>query len=319
LNLNKFIQDYLNFSRKDRIGIIVLLSFLLFVFFLPSFKSLLTPRKSIKIDSSWIGFLKKTEEKSQRNSKQDNENFPAAVAEKNDYEYDKNVNSNSALFYFDPNTLSANEWKRLGLRDKTIKTIHNYLNKGGKFRKPEDFQKVYGLKQNEYELLSPYIKIENKKEYSPIEKQAFEKRKEETAYSPHLHYAVVDINMADTTAFIALPGIGSKLAGRIINFREKLGGFYTAEQLKETYGLQDSVFQKIKPYLKLENKSVKKINLNTATKEELKIHPYIKWNIANAIIEYRNQHGNFSNLEDLKKIQAINEDMFTKLVNYITL
>ena len=71
-------------------------------------------------------------------------------------------------------------------------------------------------------------------------------------------YSIIDVNTADTTAFISLPGIGSKLAARIITFREKLSGFYSVEQIGETYGLPDSTFQKIKQYLKLDNASVKK-------------------------------------------------------------
>ena len=61
---------------------------------------------------------------------------------------------------------------------------------------------------------------------------------------------MVNINTADTSAFIALPGIGNKLALRIVNFRDKLGGFYSIDQIGETYGLPDSVFRKIKPILK---------------------------------------------------------------------
>ena len=103
-------------------------------------------------------------------------------------------------------------------------------------------------------------------------------------------YTIVDINKADTSAFISLPGIGNKLALRIVNFREKLGGFYSIDQIGETYGLPDSSFQKIKPFLKLETSLLKKFNINSATKDEMKLHPYIKWNLANAIVEYRNQH-----------------------------
>src|SRR6185436_20843184 len=107
-------------------------------------------------------------------------------------------------------------------------------------------------------------------------------------------YSIIDINTADTTAFISLPGIGSKLAVRIVTFREKLGGFYSVLQIGETFGLPDSTFQKIKQYLKLENTTIKKININTATVDELKAHPYIKWSIANPIVAYRNEHGRFS-------------------------
>ncbi|MEI9908827.1 MAG: helix-hairpin-helix domain-containing protein [Bacteroidota bacterium] len=131
-------------------------------------------------------------------------------------------------------------------------------------------------------------------------------------------YAAIDINTADTTAFISLPGIGSKLAARIVNFRDKLGGFYSISQVGETYGLPDSAFQKVKQYLKLENAFVKKININTATVDELKAHPYIKFAIANPIIAYRKEHGPFSKVEDVKKMMTITGDIYNKISPYLT-
>ena len=115
-----------------------------------------------------------------------------------------------------------------------------------------------------------------------------------------------------------MPGIGSKLANRIIAFREKLGGFYKVEQVAETYGLPDSVFQKIKEKLVIGNSNVKKMNINNATVDELKVHPYIRYNIANAIVQYRNAHGNFSTVQDLKKIMIITEDIYSKVAPYLT-
>ena len=151
------------------------------------------------------------------------------------------------MFYFDPNTLSKEGWQKLGIRDKTIKTIENYLSKGGHFRKPEDLQRVYGLRKNEYERLAPFIKIQpESKEHT--EKNFAAKNSSAENHVPLKSYRSlpVDINSADTSAFIALPGIGSKLAARIINFRDKLGGFYSIDQVRETFGLPDSTFQKIK-------------------------------------------------------------------------
>lgn len=139
-------------------------------------------------------------------------------------------------------------------------------------------------------------------------------------YSPYTpRYSPVDINLGDTTAFIALPGIGNKLASRIINFREKLGGFYSFNQVSEVYGLADSIFQKIKPYLQLNDATVKKININTATIDELKAHPYIKYNIAKAIIAYRNEHGSFLKTEDLKNIMLINDELYLRILPYASI
>jgi competence ComEA-like helix-hairpin-helix protein len=97
-----------------------------------------------------------------------------------------------------------------------------------------------------------------------------------------------------------------------------LGGFYSVTQVGETFGLPDSTFQKIKQYLKLENTSIKKININKTTVDELKAHPYIKYSLANPIIAYRNEHGEFAKLEDIKKIMAVTDDVYNKIAPYLT-
>jgi DNA uptake protein ComE-like DNA-binding protein len=126
----------------------------------------------------------------------------------------------------------------------------------------------------------------------------------------------VSVNEADTTAFIDLPGIGSKLAARIISFREKLGGFYSVDQVGETYGLSDSSFQKIRPYLANAG-TVRQLDLNAATAEELKDHPYFRWTLARAIVAYRNQHGPFKDLSELKNISVIDVASYQRIVHYL--
>ena len=127
----------------------------------------------------------------------------------------------------------------------------------------------------------------------------------------------VEINTADTSALIALPGIGTKLAQRIINFREKLGGFYAVSQVSETFGLADSVFRKIEPLLRLEVKTLRKININTATAEELKVHPYLKWNVINALLAYRKEHGLFRKTDDLKQVMAVTDELYGRIAPYL--
>ncbi|MEJ0079640.1 MAG: helix-hairpin-helix domain-containing protein [Puia sp.] len=82
-------------------------------------------------------------------------------------------------------------------------------------------------------------------------------------------FTETDVNLADSIAWSNLPGIGEKLASRIIHFREKLGGFYQLDQVAETYGLPDTTFQKIKPYLRIHSVPLHQIDINTATKEIL--------------------------------------------------
>jgi competence protein ComEA len=281
----------MKWTRRDRIGIITLASLIILVFLLPHYYHPWTKRK-YPADTAWIAAIRKLE------IKEDSDDYKVRAAE---------------TFYFDPNKTSFHEWKRLGIAERTIRTIQKYLSKGGKFRKAEDLKKIYGFQSDDYERLEPFVRIETKTEVVFIEKTYPKYEK------PAAKTIVIEINLADTSAFISLPGIGSKLASRIVNFREKLGGFYSVEQVGETFGLADSTFQKIKKYLKLEISAVKKININTASNDELKAHPYIRWNLAKAIIAYRNEHGLFKGLEELKNIMAITNEVYSKLEPYLEL
>lgn len=219
------------------------------------------------------------------------------------------------LFFFDPNTLDEDGWRKLGIRDKTIGTIKNYLAKGGRFRKAEDISKIWGLAKEDAERIIPFVRLpaaENKATLFEQTKPGAKPEKKEFSQ------ALIDINTADTTALIALPGIGSKLSQRIINFRDRLGGFHSVEQVGETFGLPDSTFQKIKKRLVVKTASLKRINVNTATVDELKAHPYIRYAIGNAIVQYRNQHGNFSSVDELKKIMAVTEEVYSKALPYLS-
>jgi competence ComEA-like helix-hairpin-helix protein len=268
-----------------------------------------------RIDTSWISELKKSEIK---NSDSDEKSF-------NEYskrtgrsdEADHRVSGSTKaieLFYFDPNTVDAAGWGKLGIKDKTIHTIQNYLNKGGRFFKAADLKRIYGLHPDEYARLEPFVKIERSNSIADNTIDNTKKEKEPRQPSDNS----VDINSGDTSAFISLPGIGAKLATRIVGFRDKLGGFYSINQIGEVYGLQDSVFQKIKKYLKLENSSVKKININTATLDELKAHPYIRYTLDNPIVSYRKDHGPFSKIEDIKKVLVVTDEVYDKVAPYMT-
>lgn len=229
--------------------------------------------------------------------------------------YDKTFTG--TMFYFDPNTLDAGGWSKLGIRQRTIEGIGKYLSKGGRFRDAESLRKIWGLSDEEKERLIPYVRIaggENAEKsysgsYQPYEKKGYEKKAVQ----------IVDINAGDSAAFVNLPGIGRGFAGRILKFRNRLGGFYKVEQIGETFGLPDSVFKKIVPYLKVSGDNIHKINLNTATNDELKAHPYIRWQLAKVITEYRKQHGDFKSLEDLKKIMIIDEATYEKNSPYLSL
>jgi competence ComEA-like helix-hairpin-helix protein len=316
-----FIKEYLSFTKKERTGIFILLLIILICILLPFLFPYFISQKTYdhsQFDKEIAKLKIQQADTTNRNynSKFDENNY-ANYSEpnyKNDY-----TKLKGELFYFDPNTASVDDWKRLGIRDKTAQTIQKYINKGGHFYKPEDIGKIWGLHRDDIDRLLPFVRIGNlKTKYARNDSFDFKKNIDSYKYKkPPVQN--VEINSADTTAFIALPGIGSKLAQRIMAFRDKLGGFYSIDQIRETYGLPDSTFIKIKPKLNLTNVSVKKININTATLEEMKSHPYIRYNIANAIVQYRRQHGNFSSVEDIKKIMIITDEVYNKVSPYLTI
>lgn len=324
---NNLIKDYFSFTKKERIGVIVLVLVIIIVFLIPY----LLPQRKENINlADWEQFkvqsdkLRKPEKDSKTFTEPNEESSPSYDSQKDLSAFAKHEPIKSGLFYFDPNTLSEQGWEKLGLRRRTISTIQNYLSKGGRFTHSADLGKIYGLHKNELERLMPYVKINNiftlgvKRANSQNFQQSSSYRSASSKYSS-TSISVLDINTADTTQLIALPGIGSKLAGRIIHFREKLGAFYSVDQLSDVYGLPDSTFQKLRSRLTVSSKSLKIININTADVNELKELPYIKWNLANAIIEFRNRHGKFTNLEELLQIEICTQLMFKKMSPYLSI
>jgi len=309
----KFTAEYLSFTRKERRGIIVILVLILVFVMLPFFYPFFIHHKTYDHSAFEKEIASLTIKQADSSNADDNENNYRHYYPSQQRNYSDRM-VKGELFYFDPNTLSADGWKKLGLRDKTIATIQNYISKGGKFRRPEDIAKIWGLHEDEVQRLLPYVSIAEQTS-STYEKKNFENKPYEKKENKIVAF---DINTADTSAFIALPGIGSKLANRIISFREKLGGFYKVEQVAETFALADSVFQKIKGSLKLNDPKVKQININTASVDEMKVHPYIRYALANAIVQYRSQHGKFSAISEIKKIMIITDEIYNKLAPYLT-
>lgn len=317
------VKEYFSFTRKERISLLVLILLMSAAWFLPPVLQRSAQTTALPGDTAWFNQARQLLVFGTEADSSGGKDGYNSRPDYRDYSFDQSYSPGKSkfrgeLFLFDPNTIDAAGWEMLGLREKTIQTILNYRNKGGHFYKPEDLKRVYGLFEDEYERLVPYVRIEKTADPATAEMRP-ERQESMKPYNSRYSPLSVDINTADTTAWVALPGIGSKLASRIVGFREKLGGFFSIQQVAETYGLADSVFQQLKPLLKLNTVQLRQLNINTAAKEELKQHPYLRWAIANAIVEYRNQHGLFSSPEDLRKISLINDELYQKLKAYITL
>lgn len=208
-------------------------------------------------------------------------------------------NKTIKTFDFDPNTASERDFQQLGLPKWTIKSIINYRSKGGRFRRKEDFKKIYNLQEKDFIRLEPHIVI-----------AAGAATTAHAAAYPAGNPAApkwpakksVDINRADVEAWMTLPGIGEKRARQLVNYREKLGGFLSIEQVAQMYNLPDSVFQSIRPLLVLESRDIRKINLNTVSAAELATHPYFSKKQADLIVNYRQQHGPYASVNGIDQI-----------------
>jgi competence ComEA-like helix-hairpin-helix protein len=300
--MKRIIKEYFTFSKKERIAVIILL--FLIVAFLTAPYFFEKEKKKLAINTQLQEQLEKLQQDDALDSLKKQESFIDTNA--------ADVN-NATLFVFDPNTIDAIGWKKLGLRDKTIATILNYRNKGGKFKNAEDIRKIWGMQQEEADRLMPFIQI-----VSSINQDSFNRSKNIFSQKKSIN-TPVDINTASVEDLMQLPGINRSLPYRIINYRDKIGSFVSLQQIKTTYGMTDSIYQSILPFLKIDMNTIKKININTASEYELSLNPYISRDISKAIVIYRNQHGNYQSIEQLKKIVFINEEMYQKILPYLTI
>lgn len=227
---------------------------------------------------------------------------------------------NVELFMFNPNNASDEEFKKLGLKEKQIKNIRNYLEKAGSFRFKEDFGKLYAIGDSLFAILNPYINLPDKESYYASLKNPKEKQEQTKFEKPKTQKPLLELNSADSLQLLEIKGIGPAFASRIIKYRNRLGGYQKVEQLKEVYGMKEEQFDLIKTQVKVNPSVIIKININSCTPEELKNHPYINnWNIANALVNYRKKHGLFKAMEEIKKCDLVNDELYLKLAPYLTL
>jgi competence ComEA-like helix-hairpin-helix protein len=212
----------------------------------------------------------------------------------------ENETRQPTLFVFDPNKASDEDFTDLGLSEQNIKTIRNYLLKIGSFRTKEDFKKIYGISEEKYNQLEPYIFIEKKEEKVKITKQ-------------------IEINTASVEELEALKGIGKFTAEEIIKYREKLGGYYSTSQLLEIKAIKPDKYEQFKDGLIADKSKIKPIRLNFADISELVSHPYINYHQAKEIVSYRSKNGAFTSKNQLVQNKLFLEQSFQKIEYYLTL
>ncbi len=196
----------------------------------------------------------------------------------------------------DPNTAVLQDLIDAGIPARSAQNIIKYRSNGGQFKSAIDLVKIYGMSDSLLKELKDLLI------YNPSPK------------ADNATLTSIDINTSDTSGWKKLAGIGSVLSKRIVNYREKLGGFYSPLQLKEVYGLADSTLQKIQPLLQ-PSSIFRKIRINQDTLTRL-YHPYISKKDAQVIEQYKNQHGPFNGPDDLKSILAFDQNFWDRLIPY---
>lgn len=264
------LKEWFTFSKKERLGFVVLLVIVLLVVVYPliDFKSNDSEQPTFE---EFVEQVDRVEAASKLDS--------SRVA---------------SLFPFDPNTADSATFLKLGFSPQQVRSILSYRNTGAWFSKPDDFSKLYVVSDEQFQKVKPYIAIKQ----------------------PTKPFRKVELNTADTTELQRLRGVGPYYAREIVRYREHLGGFYRAEQLKEIKGIDNERFSLFAEQYSLNARLVKPLNINTADENRLKSHPYIGSEAARKIVEYR-QKTAISSLEQLINNSILNEDNAKKLLPYL--
>lgn len=215
-------------------------------------------------------------------------------------------------FPFNPNTMTEEGWKQIGLTDRQIRGIMNYQAKGGKFYTKSDFGKLYNISEEEFAQLEPFIvlpevsRTQNKKSstQSGVSTPSGLGAGSTTAKTEKKAIPMVDLNTADSALLVELPQIGGYTASRIVAFRDKLGGFVDKEQLRDVKGMDAERFVAIQPYIWLSESEPRKIDVNRADFKTLVNHPYLSYEQVKRIFNQREKRGmikNWAQLEALLK------------------
>ncbi|MGZ3866229.1 MAG: ComEA family DNA-binding protein [Bacteroidia bacterium] len=217
------------------------------------------------------------------------------------------VNKKDSLFYFDPNKVTEEQALKLGWSAKAAHTFMNYRNKGGKFRKAEDLQKLYGMTDALYVKLKPYVLIANENKTEDYPQQTFAKKQEEKI--------ALEINSADSMQWLKLKGIGPGFTHRILKYKSLLGGYTSTEQLKEVYYFTDSLYNLIKDNITVNPALVQKIKVNEVDFKTMVHHPYIKYDGTKCIFALK--RGKKIKAEDLNNSSCFSREVLAKLMPYL--
>lgn len=300
-------KDFFYFTHTERQGIIVLVVLILAVLTIGHFVS--KTNKGDEVAQIKKEIFQKEYSYFMKTIRQDS----ALEYERKEYYDFYHKHSKVELIPFDPNKADSFTLVKTGMYPWMVKNILRYRLKGGKFYKPEDLKKIYGMTNTLYDKLSPYLYIESK-EYKKdtINLLLSSKIRKDTLYK-YPTGTKIDLNHSDTTELKKIPGIGSGISKMIIGYRKKLGNYYSVNQLKEI----NLNVEKLKPWFIVNRFETIRININKSSIRELMRHPYINFYQAKVIVEYVKKKGNIQSLKQLRLLEEFNAEDFERLEPYI--
>ena len=210
------------------------------------------------------------------------------------------------LFLFDPNSVSISELQLLGFSSKQAQAIDNYRRAGAKFKTPADFGRSFVVSDSMLRRLTPYMvfatQIDSLKTETIKQKNAIKKS---------------DLNRADSASLCAIYGIDKTLSHRILEYRQRLGGFVNFDQLHEIYGLNNYAIDEIKKKFFIDSAEIQKIDINFASGKILSKHPYMDYHTVGRVLKFREMKGGWNNIAEMKKDEILLPDEARKLEPYL--
>lgn len=321
--INKnLIRDYFIFSKRERRGVIALSAIVILIWLVHLSILIFTPEEPWDQKQFYkeIALLKKMQREHPNNyHARKNHSKKPIFAEKKRSEESDYIASN-------PNQIKFKEWMKLGLSyDETLE-LYKAKKKIKKFSSLEDLKKILPAgksdkilsKLNLSELndkperqpvqnIEPAIKLNgNSPKVTPENPQSERKTKEK-----------FELNSCSAWTLKQFDCIDSLMAQKIIQRRKSMGGYFSVEQLFEIDSLDESCISKIRALAVTDSSMVNKIDINKVSVKSLGRHPYIGYNVASALVNYRDKHGKFKNASDMKKCLLMTEEKLKKIKPYL--
>ncbi|MDR1023744.1 MAG: helix-hairpin-helix domain-containing protein [Prevotellaceae bacterium] len=305
--MNRFLKDWMAFSKGERRGTLVLGALLLLLLLAPPiYRYFLRPKPA----ESDLAQLRQYAARLNATAQPQFDQLAESAVEKPPLPRERKT------FRFDPNTISADSLELLGFSPKQAAAIARYRDRGGRFRAAGDFLKLGVITDKQRERLAAYVYV------APPPPKDFPQKDSASRFGAATAAATaalqpVDLNSADTALLRTLPGIGKYFAQKIVEYREQLGGYTSTEQLLEIKNFGDERMQRLADRVSVDTSAVQKFTLSEESLALMRRHPYLGAYAARGIAQYAKRKGGPATLDELLKNNLITSLQAEKVKRYV--